>query len=96
MRTSTAAAPKKPRAGRRQGVYMRMSENLHHSVRELAAARRVPLQAIYEAALSAYLSPAAQDHRDAMLARQLNRFSRAVESVDWKTVSRNAALSNRA
>jgi len=54
-------------------------------VRELAAARRVPLQAIYEAAVSAYLSPGAQDQRDAMLARQLNRFSRGVESVDWNT-----------
>jgi hypothetical protein len=30
-------------------------------------------------------SASAQDHRDAMLARQLNRFSRGVESVDWNT-----------
>jgi len=54
-------------------------------VRELAAARRVPLRSIYEAAISAYLSPGAQDHRDAMIARQLARFSRGVESVDWNT-----------
>jgi hypothetical protein len=43
----------------------------------------VPIKAIYEAAIAAYLSPGAQDQRDAMLARQLNRFSRGVESVDW-------------
>jgi hypothetical protein len=62
-----------------------MSETLNLAVRELAAARRVPLRAIYEAAITAYLSPGAQDQRDAMLARQLNRFSRGVESVDWNT-----------
>src|ERR1017187_4850352 len=45
--------------------------------------RWAPLVAIYGAALRAYLSPAAQDQRDAMLSRHLNRFSRAVESVDW-------------
>jgi hypothetical protein len=76
---------KKTRAVRRQGVYIRMSENLNRSVRELAAARRVPLQAIYEAAVAAYISPGAQDQRDAMIARQLKRFSRNVESVDWNT-----------
>ena len=74
---------KRPRVGRQQGVYIRMSSTLNLAVRELAAARRVPLKAIYEAAVSAYLSPGAQDQRDAMLARQLNRFSRGVESVDW-------------
>jgi hypothetical protein len=84
MKTNTASE-RKPRAARRQGVYIRMSENLHRSVRELAAARRVPLQAIYEAAVAAYISPGAQDQRDAMIARQLNRFSRNVESVDWNT-----------
>jgi predicted transcriptional regulator len=84
MKPATTAI-NKPRAARRQGVYIRMSENLTRSVRELAAARRVPLQAIFEAALSAYLSPGAQDQRDAMLSRQLNRFSRGVESVDWNT-----------
>ena len=31
--------------------------------------------------MSAYLSPGAQDQRDAIL----NRFSRGVESVDWNT-----------
>jgi hypothetical protein len=62
-----------------------MSATLNAGVRELAAARRVPLKAIYEAAIAAYLSPGAQDQRDAMLARQLNRFSRGVESVDWNT-----------
>src|SRR5450631_63961 len=79
------ATPQKPRRGREHGVYIRMSETLNQSVRALAAARRVPLRAIYEAAVSAYLSPGAQDQRDAMLARQLNRFSRGVESVDWNT-----------
>jgi hypothetical protein len=72
-------------SGREQGVYIRMSATLNAGVRELAAARRVPLKAIYEAAIAAYLSPGAQDQRDAMLARQLNRFSRGVESVDWNT-----------
>jgi hypothetical protein len=62
-----------------------MSATLNAGVRELAAARRVPLKAIYQAAIAAYLSPGAQDQRDAMLARQLNRFSRGVESVDWNT-----------
>jgi len=84
--TSEKKAPvKRPRIARQQGVYIRMSESLNLSVRELAAARRVPLKAIYEAAVTAYLSPGAQDQRDAMLARQLNRFSRGVESVDWNT-----------
>jgi hypothetical protein len=83
--TTNLNSNKKPRAARRQGIYLRMSENLHRSVRELAAARRVPLQAIYEAAVAAYLSPGAQDQRDAMIARQLKRFSREVESVDWNT-----------
>ncbi len=83
--------PKRPatrktlQSGREQGVYIRMSATLNAGVRELAAARRVPLKAIYEAAIAAYLSPGAQDQRDAMLARQLNRFSRGVESVDWNT-----------
>jgi hypothetical protein len=31
------------------------------------------------------LSPGAQHQRDSMLARQLNRFSRGVELVDWNT-----------
>ena len=76
---------KPSRAARRQGIHIVIPENLNAAVRELAAARRVPLRAIYEAAVAAYLSPSAQDHRDAMLARQLNRFSRGVESVDWNT-----------
>jgi hypothetical protein len=85
MKAEATPRAKKPRAARRQGVYIRISENLNRSVRELAAARRVSLQAIYEAAVTAYLSPGAQDQRDAMIARQLNRFSRGVESVDWNT-----------
>lgn len=70
-------------SGRQKGVYVEIPEKLSASVREMAASRRVPIKAIYEAALRAYLSPAAQDQRDAMLSRHLNRFSRAVESVDW-------------
>jgi hypothetical protein len=54
-------------SGREQGVYIRMSATLNAGVRELAAARRVPLKAIYEAAIAAYFSPGAQDQRDAML-----------------------------
>src|ERR1700728_2202894 len=72
-------------AGRQKGVYVEIPENLSAAVRELAAARRVPIKAVHEAALRAYLSPAAQDQRDAMLSRHLNRFSRAVESVDRNT-----------
>ena len=83
MKVDKTASAKRPRAARQQGVYIRMSESLNQSVRELAAARRVPLKAIYEAAVAAYLSPGAQDQRDALLARQLNRFSRGLESVDW-------------
>ena len=45
--------------------------------------RSAPFAAIYRTALRAYVSPAAQDKRDAMLSRPLNRFGRAVESVDW-------------
>ena len=70
-------------SGRQKGVYVEIPENLSAAVRELTAARRVPIKAVHEAALRAYLSPAAQDQRDAMLSRHLNRFSRAVESVDW-------------
>jgi hypothetical protein len=85
MQKSTARPRKEPRAARRQGVHIVIPENLTSAVRELAASRRVPVKAIYEAAVTAYLSPGAQDQRDAMLARQLNRFSRGVESVDWNT-----------
>jgi hypothetical protein len=85
MQNSTTRNRKAPRAARRQGVHIVIPENLTNAVRDLATARRVSIKAIYEAALTAYLNPAAQDQRDAMLARQLNRFSRAVESVDWNT-----------
>ena len=72
-------------AGRQKGVYVEIPEQLSVAVRAMAASRRVPIKAIYEAALRAYLSPAAQDQRDAMLSRHLSRFGRAVESVDWNT-----------
>lgn len=72
-------------ARRHKSVCVEIPENLAAAVREQASARRVPIKAVYEAALRAYLSPAAQDQRDAMLARHLNRFSRAVESVDWNS-----------
>jgi hypothetical protein len=85
MRTPKREPRKEPRAARRQGVHIVLPENLTTAVRELATSRRVPVKAIYEAAVTAYLSPGAQDQRDAMLARQLNRFSRGVESVDWNT-----------
>jgi len=78
------ASREKPRA-RAKGVHLRLPEELTNAAREFAAAKRVPISAIYEAALRAYLNPGAQDQRDAMLARQLNRFSRAVESVEWNT-----------
>jgi hypothetical protein len=85
MRMPKREQRKVPRAARRQGVHIVLPENLTTAVRELAASRRVPVKAIYEAAVTTYLSPGAQDQRDAMLARQLNRFSRGVESVDWNT-----------
>src|SRR6202051_4543971 len=85
MQNPRSPIRKEPRAARRQGVHVVIPENLTNAVRELAAARRVPVKAIYEAAVTAYLSPGAQDQRDAMLARQLTRFSRGVESVDWNT-----------
>ena len=85
MQRSKSSIRKAPRAARRQDVHVVLPENLTNAVRELAAARRVPVRAIYEAAVSAYVSPGAQDQRDAMLACQLNRFSRAVESADWST-----------
>lgn len=83
MNTAKRRTHKESRAGRRQGVHVVLPENLTNAVRQLAAARRVPVKAIYEAAVTAYISPGAQDQRDAMLSRHLNRFSRAVESVDW-------------
>jgi hypothetical protein len=84
MSTNTAGQRIAERgAGRQKGVYVEIPEKLAAAVREMAAARRVPIKAIYEAALRAYLSPGAQDQRDAMLSRHLSRFSRAVESVDW-------------
>jgi hypothetical protein len=85
MQNTKSRIRKEPRAARRQGVHVVIPENLTSAVRELAATRRVPVKAIYEAAVTAYVSPGAQDQRDAMLARQLNRFSRGVESVDWNT-----------
>jgi hypothetical protein len=45
--------------------------------------RSAPFTATYRRALRVYLSAVDQDQRDAMLSRHLNRFSRAVESVDW-------------
>ena len=82
--TETAQGTRRGSA-RQRGVCVDIPEELIHAVREAAAARRVPLKAVYEAALRSYLSPAAQDNRDAVLVRHLNRFSRAVESVDWNT-----------
>lgn len=82
MAQSKATAKPKPRP-RRPGVFIRISDRLTQGVREMAASRRVPIHAIFEAALAAYLSPGAQDQRDAMVGRQLNRLSRGVESVDF-------------
>jgi hypothetical protein len=66
-------------------VNVRLPQSLIAAVRGAAAAKRVPIAAIYEAALRAYLSPAAQDQRDAMIARPINRLTRAVEGVRWDT-----------
>jgi hypothetical protein len=85
MKSARPTTIKKSDTRRRSGVFIRMSDRLTHGVREMAAARRVPIHAIFEAAISAYLSPGAQDQRDAMLARQINRLSRGSESVDWNT-----------
>jgi hypothetical protein len=85
MKSARPTTIKKSDTRRRSGVFIRMSDRLTRGVREMAAARRVPIHAIFEAAISAYLSPGAQDQRDAMLARQINRLSRGAESVDWNT-----------
>jgi hypothetical protein len=85
MKDAKSTSPKKTRAARRSGVFVRMSMPLTEAVREFAASRRIPLQSVYEAAVTAYLSPGAQDQRDAMLGRQINRLSRGLESVDWNT-----------
>ena len=83
MKPTSKIPAQRSRVARRQGVHILLPEDLADAVRQFAAARRVPLTAIYEAAISAYISPAAQDQRDALLSRHLMRLSRAVESVDW-------------
>ncbi len=80
----TAQGARRPPV-RQRGVYVDIPEDLNDAVRAEASARRVPIKAVHEAALRAYLKPAAQDNRDAMMVRHLNRFSRALESVDWNT-----------
>jgi hypothetical protein len=85
-KSTRAKKPLRERGSARlKPVGIRLPEPLIDAVREFAAARRVPINAIHEAALRAYLAPGAQDQRDAMLARQLGRFNRAVEGVDWNT-----------
>jgi hypothetical protein len=85
-------ASKPTRGGRQQGVYIRIAGTLNLAVRERAAARRLPLKAIDEKAVADYWSPGAQDQRDAMLARQFNRLSRGVESVDGSMKLRVAMM----
>ena len=80
---SKPSHPKRVRPDRQQEIHIRISNTLALGVRELAAARRVPIKAIYEAAIAAYLSPGAQDQRDALLSRHLTRMSRGVETVDF-------------
>lgn len=76
-----------PKPGKRRvraaGLHVRISERSRNGVRDMAAKRRVPIHAVVEAAINAYLSPGAQDQRDAMLGRQINRLSRGVESADF-------------
>ena len=76
---------KAERRARPAGLHVRISERSRNGVRDMAAKRRVPIHAIVEAAINAYLSPAAQDQRDAMLGRQINRLSRGVESAEFST-----------
>jgi hypothetical protein len=52
---------------------------------KMSAKRRIPTHAIVEAAISVYLSPAAQDQRDAMLGRQITRLSRGPESAAFNS-----------
>jgi hypothetical protein len=70
MQNSTTSNRKAPRAARRRGVHIVIAENPTNAVRDLATARRVSIKAIYEAALTACLNPAAQDQRDARAAAQ--------------------------
>jgi hypothetical protein len=53
MQRSKSSNRKAPRAARRQGVHGVLPENLTDAVRDRAVARRVPVRAIYEAAVSA-------------------------------------------
>jgi len=82
---SGVSTRKRRGSGRLKGLHIRLPEDLIAAAREAAAARRVPLTALHEAALRSYLSPGAQDQRDAMLARPLNRLSRATEGVEWNS-----------
>ena len=79
------AGIKQKRRIRSPGLHVRISDKTRNGVRGMAAKRRVPIHAIVEAALAAYLSPAAQDQRDAMLGRQINRLSRVVETVEFNS-----------
>ena len=75
---------------RQRGVYVDIPEDLNDAVRAEASARRVPIKAVHEAALRAYLKPAAQDNRDAMMVRHLNRFSRALNLITAGTCASKA------
>ncbi len=67
------------------GLHVRISARAINGVREMAAKRRLPIHAVVEAAIECYLSPAAQDQRDAMIGRHINRLSRGVESVEFNS-----------
>jgi hypothetical protein len=79
------AEPRAPNTEKRRArtarLHVRISERSRNGGREMAAKRRVPIRAIVE--VNAYLSPAAQDQRDAMLGRQINRLSWGVESAEF-------------
>src|ERR1700724_3271263 len=79
MKIDAPSKTKKPRSARRQGVYIRIPEKLHRSVQELAAARRVPLQAIYEAGISHYFcprEPGTDEERKIVTEKGARRFDR--------------------
>lgn len=93
MSAEPKAAPIDRRAGSKRGggsaksvrLQLKLNERLVAGVRGHAAARRLPMVAIVEAALTSYLSENGMDERDAMLARPLNRLSRAFEGLEWNS-----------
>ena len=93
MSDTTKAGRAKAPPGRKRGggsgkqihLHLKLNERLVAGIRSQAAARRLPVVAIVEAAMTSYLSENGMDERDALLARPLNRLSRAFEGLEWNS-----------